>query len=94
MGRRRRDLVVLQLGAELDRLPLDRAVGKDRDGEHDARREPDELHAADRGLLERRPDDDGGVIGQAGEQLAGVAQHLLERAVRMSEERAHLLGPK
>ena len=34
----------------------------------------------------RRPDDDRRVVGEAGEQLGGVAQHSLELAVRSFEE--------
>ena len=37
------------------------------------------------------PDDDGGVVGEVGEQPAGVVQHLLELAVGLVEERPHLL---
>ena len=86
-----RDLLVGELGAQLDGVALDGAVREHRHREHDPRRQADELHAADRRLLDRRPDDDGRVVGEASEQEARVAQHLLERAVRVREERAHLL---
>ncbi len=93
MTRGRRDLILGELSAELDRLALDCAVGQHGHCEHDARGERDELHAADRRLLGRCPDDDSGMIGEAGQQLARVGQHLLEGTVRVGEERTHLLGP-
>ena len=62
------------------------------DEQADARAEADELHRADRGRLVRRADDDGGVVGEVGEELAGVVQHLLELAVGVVEEVADLLA--
>ena len=45
-----------------------------------------------RGLRRRRADDDAGVGGEVAEQARGVLQHLLELAVGLLEERAHLHG--
>ena len=71
---------------------VDRAVGQHDHDQRDAGAEPDELDRADRGDLVGRPDDHRGVLGEVGQQPAGVVQHLLELAVGLVEERPDLLG--
>ena len=82
--------LVAHVVVELDRALLDRAVGEDRDRDPGARPEPDDLHRADGRALGRRGDDDRRVVGEVGEQLTGVVEHLLECAVGPGEEVAHL----
>ena len=52
------DLLFAELGTELDGVALDSAVREHRHREHDPRRQAHELHAADRRLLGRGPDDE------------------------------------
>ena len=52
------------------------------------RREADDLHRADGDGLGLRPDDDGGVVGQPGEQVGRAVEHLLEPPVGGGEELA------
>ena len=86
------DTLVADVVRQLERSLLDRAVGQHGDTEHDPRREPDELHRAHHRPFEPGRHDDCGVVGEVGEQAAGVVQHLLDLAVGPGEELAHLLA--
>ena len=48
--------------------------------------EPDDLHRPHDGVLVVGRHDHGRVVGEAGEQAAGVVQHLLQLAVGPGEE--------
>ena len=54
---------------ELDRLALDGAVAEHDDDRGQRRRQADELHRAHGDGLGPRADDDGGVVGELGEQV-------------------------
>ena len=83
--------LVTDVVGQLERALLDGAVGKHRHTEHDARGQWHQLHRAHDPPFVRRRDDDGGVVGEVGEQTAGVVQHLLDLTVRPGEELADLL---
>ena len=91
VGRGRRDPLLAGVVVELDRAPLDHAVGENGHEQRDARAERHHLRRADRGRLVGRAHDHACVLGEVGEQAAGVVQHLLELAVGAGEELAHLL---
>ena len=75
---------------DVDRLALDGAVAEhDHDRRHVDDR-PHELGAADLDGLGLRADDDGGVVGEPGEQVGRAVEHLLEAAVGGGEEVADL----
>ena len=77
---------------QFDRRLLDGTVVEDDDQQGPARCEPDELDRADGGRLVGRADDHGRVVGQVGQEAAGAAEQLLDLAVDVGEELAHLLA--
>ena len=83
---RRLHLVVGDVLGGLDRLALDRAVAEHGDDGRRRRRKGDDLHGADGEGLGLRPDDDGGVVRQPGEQIGRAMEHLLEPPVGGGEE--------
>ncbi len=80
------DLGVVELSRVRDHFLLDRAVRQHRDREQQLGLERDQLGAAHPGGIELGPDDDRRVTGEAGQQLAGLVEQILERAVGRGEE--------
>ena len=92
VGAGRGHALVADVVGQLERALLDGAVGQHGDTEHDPRGQPDQLHRAHDRAFERGRHDDRGVVGEVGEESAGVVQHLLDLTVRTGEELAHLLA--
>ncbi len=82
------DLVVGDVRGDLDRLALHGTVAEHGDDGRRRRRQGDDLHGAHGDGLGLRPDDDGGVVGQPGEQVRRAMEHLLEPPVGGGEELA------
>ena len=83
--------VVADLVRQLEGSAFDRAVAEHDHDEGQPGRQPDELDRADGGPLDGRGGHHRGVVGEVGEQAAGVVEQLLELPVGPGEERADLL---
>ena len=77
---------------QVERLVHHGTVGQHHHRRGHPARQAHELDAAHGRGLGVGADDDGGVVGEAGEEPARLGQHLLDGAVRGREELVHLLG--
>ena len=77
---------VARVQRQLDRLAVDGAVGQHGDHGGQVGREPDDLDGANHGAIDARTDDDGGVLGDRGQQVGGLVEQLLEPSVGALEE--------
>ena len=92
MGGGGADALLADRLGELEGVLLDRAVGQHHHHERGRGRDAHELDRADRRVAGGGPDHDAGVGGEVAEEPGRVLQHLLELAVGLLEERAHLHG--